>query len=80
MSDSRNEDGVSGDGRITAHFALIFFSALTLTLLSGLGMVLLSSFGKDTEAVKAAAATCSDMFKMGVAAVLGLIGGKATSK
>lgn len=67
-------------GRVTQLFALVFASALGLTLLSGFAMVLMSWFGNDTEAMRAATANCADVFKMGVAAVLGLIGGKAIAK
>jgi hypothetical protein len=66
-------------GRITPLFGLVFAAALAITLLSGLAMVLMSWSGKDGENIKSAVATCADIFKMGVAAVLGLIGGKTTS-
>ena len=76
---TRRKSGTD-DGKITPHFALIFLSALGITLLSGLGMVLLSWFGPDTDSIKSTIGTCSDMFKMGVGAVLGLIGGKAATR
>jgi hypothetical protein len=76
MADTQRRD----PGRITPHFALVFLSALGLTLLCGAAMVVLSIFGEETEAMKSAVGTCSDMFKMGVGAVLGLIGGKAASR
>jgi len=65
---------------VTPLFALVFGSALSITLLSGSAMVLMSWFGKDTEPMRSAVANCADVFKMGVAAVLGLIGGKAIGK
>jgi hypothetical protein len=63
----------------SSHFVLVFVSTLGLTILSGAAMLILSISGLDTEAAKSAAATCSDIFKMGVAAILGLVGGKAVS-
>jgi hypothetical protein len=42
-------------------------------------MVFMSWSDKDGENIKSAVTTCADIFKMGVAAVLGLIGEKTTT-
>lgn len=81
MSASVEDQGKThGDGHVTPLFALVFGSAVGITLLSGIAMFAMSWSGKDSENIKSAVATCSDIFKMGVAAVLGLIGGKTASR
>jgi hypothetical protein len=78
MDTPHGRDPHEGD-RITPLFGLVFAAALAITILNGLAMVLMSWSGKDGEDIKSAVATCADIFKMGVAAVLGLTGGKTTT-
>ncbi|MFK0249717.1 hypothetical protein ACIQUM_33880 [Amycolatopsis azurea] len=75
MTSPQGAGAVSSTGQITPLFAMVFIAALGITILSGIGMVVLLLQTKDLPATS----TLSDVFKMGVAAVLGLIGGKAAS-
>jgi len=58
-------------------FKLIFFSVMTLTVLSlAVTVCLLFSFPNPSEEAKRLIETCSTTWKLGFGAILGLIGGK----
>lgn len=63
---------------LTPAFKLVFISVLGLTVLSFLTNLFLVTFlDVPTPEAKVFIETCSTTYKMGFAAVIGLIGGKA---
>ena len=63
---------------LTPTFKLIFFTVLFLTILSLAVSLFLVTRQDLTEDGKRLAETCSTTWKMGFAAIVGLIAGKAT--
>lgn len=61
----------------TPAFALVFFTVLGLTILSLVASMVLVLREKQTDQIKNLAETTSTTYKMGFAAIIGLIGGKA---
>jgi len=68
----------SGEGSgLSPRFKLIFATVVALTVLALLLNVLLALCGDGSQAVQAAAETCSTTYKMGFGAIVGLLGAKA---
>jgi hypothetical protein len=64
--------------KITSAFQYVFFTAVSLTLLSGGYSVYLASQGNLTPEQNRVFETCNTTWNMGIGAIFGLLGSKAT--
>ena len=65
---------------VSQGYKLVFFAALALTTLSGLGVILIAFFSDEvlTNNQQETFDTLNSAWKMGFGAIIGLVGGKAT--
>lgn len=63
---------------VTPTFRLVFSTVLGLTLISGAASFWLASYDKLTTQQIRVFESCSTTWQMGVGAIFGLLGGKAT--
>lgn len=77
---SNGQNPVTTVVSITPAFKLTFLSGLILTVLSLFVAIYLSTFADPTSQQASLFETCSTTWKMGFGVLIGLLGGKATSK
>jgi hypothetical protein len=62
---------------LTPAFHLVFLTIIALTVLSWAVSLGLSTWGRDNQSTERLIETCSTTWKMGLGAIVGMVGGRA---